>query len=75
MCGLFTASLARNQVVYNLVVLRVKVLFPDRNKALGSLPEDIEAGKVPLVDPQVRATNDIAAVKLQARLQTHTTVL
>ena len=36
--------------------------------ATAYLPEDIEAGKVPLVQAQVRAADDVAAVKLQAWL-------
>lgn len=42
--------------------------------ALG-LPEDIKAGEVPLVDAQVRATGDVAAIELQAWLQADAPVL
>lgn len=39
------------------------------------LPDDLKTGKVPLVNSEVRAADDIASVKVQAWLQADAAVL
>lgn len=39
------------------------------------LPENLITGKVPLINSEVRAANDVASIKLQARLKADAAVL